>query len=114
MKPTTLPRGAVAPAANASQTSGLHPWWAQTAGATFIVGWLFVVLFEHRGPVRSTGTGFGDLWVLILLVAVAGIMALLGLALVPFQASRSVGSIWLAFWGGMAVGVVFGVMISIV
>jgi hypothetical protein len=73
-----------------------------------------VAWFDARKPAGGTGTGFGDLWVLILIVAGAGTMALLGLALVPFQVSRSVGSLWLAFWGGLAVGVVFAVVAWIV
>jgi hypothetical protein len=104
----------VAPTARASDGTGLHPWWARTAGSTFLAGWLIVAVFDAHESGRSTGTGFGNLWVLILIVAVAGGMALLGLALLPIRASRSVGSLWTAFWGALAVGVVFGVLMWIV
>ena len=45
----------------------------------------------------------------MLVLAVAGCLSLPGLVMVLSRASRYAGSLWLAFWGGLAVGVVFGV-----
>ena len=56
----------------------------------------------------STGTGFGNLWILLLGLGVAATLAALGLLLAIFRPTRDVGSILAAGGGAYAIGIVFG------
>jgi len=90
--------------------SGLHPWCGPAAAGTFALGGITTALVEHfdRG---STGTGFGNLWILLLGLGVAATLVALGLILAIFRPTRDVGSILAAGGGAYAIGIVVGFVI---
>lgn len=91
---------------------GLHPWCGPAAAGAFALGWLTTALVFHTDK-GSTGTGFGNLGVLILALFVAACLAALGLILALFRSTRGAGSV-LAFAGGAyAIGIVFGAFMSL-
>jgi hypothetical protein len=90
-----------------------HPWCLNAAAGAFALGWLTtaLILFNDRG---STGTGFGNLGILILGVMVGVAAFGLGLVMAIFRGTRDPGTILASGGGAYAIGIVFGFFVAMV